>query len=110
MVHSLLAAHSMELQNDAQNNQLRATLELVANPGVSSSRRRELEAWLDANSSVSAQHASLAVQHLDVANDRDSQLYWYYISSLERHAGRLFWKLDNLAKLKLLNVRTSRVE
>lgn len=94
------------MENDAQRHQhLRSTLELVANPEVSSARRRELEAWLDANSSVSAQAASVAVQSLDAQLPSDAQVYWYYISCLERHAGRLFWKLDSLAKLKLLNVR-----
>lgn len=94
------------MESDSQRHQhVRSTLELVANPGISPTRRRELEAWLDANSSVSAQAAIGAVQSLDPQHPSDAQLYWYYISCLERHAGRLFWKLDSLAKLKLLNVR-----
>lgn len=93
----------METQNGAQN-QLRETLALIADPSLPSSRRRELEGWLDAHSSVTAQNACMAVQSLDVAND--SQLYWYYISCLERHAGRLFWTLSSEARMKLLNVRT----
>jgi hypothetical protein len=87
-----------------QHSQLRAALALVADPRVDSHDRRAAESRLEANSSVAAQNASVAVLSLDVTNERDSQLYWYYINSLQRHAGRLYWKLDNVAKLKLLSV------
>jgi hypothetical protein len=99
----ILAYNGMVTEDD-QHSQLRQILELVADPRVDSNDRRAAESRLEAHSPVAAQNASTAVQSLDVTNDRDSQLYWYYINSLQRHAGRLYWKLDNVAKLKLLNV------
>jgi hypothetical protein len=36
---------------------------------------------------------------------QDPLLYWYYISSVEKHAGDQFWRLDVHAKTRLHDVR-----
>lgn len=81
---------------------LRYNLLRVADPHVSRSTRDECERYLNAFASEAYKTAAAALRHHTVI--LDPQLCWYYISCVERHAGKEFWGFDSSARQKLLQV------
>lgn len=93
-----------QLEDVSIYENLRNSLLRVADPHASRSTRDECERYLNAFAHEAYKTAAAALRQNSVI--LDPQLCWYYISCVERHAGKEFWGFDSSARQKLLKVCT----
>jgi hypothetical protein len=83
-------------------NKLQSCLNCIFDPNSTPQQRAEAEAWCDQFSDVACRLAAVAVRRPEVATN--AALYWYFVSSVQKHAASRYWHMDYGDKRRLQQV------